>query len=1825
MKKWKKPIAVLLSMCMLLQTGGMSVMAEGKADNKKVQKKEYVTTIPYTQDSGDTNFFTFADGKWDEGDGTHTWSKEINKDKPEDTYYEVKFTGRKIDVYAGKNHPMGKVKYTIDGEDKGTYSLYNPTNQQEVKVDTFDGLSEGQHTLKAVATGQKDDKASDCKIDAGKVVVYHDRYKITSIKPKQEEYILAEGRENVLEFDVKPSYADREDITFSSSDENVVTVTKDGKMTAEGVGETTVTLEAKEDKQKATVKVKVTEGTAELGGTIVDSNQQYTTEDKYDAVSKMKQVVSGELSAWKSDTAVSQISLYTKDARVKSVSVSVSDFTSKDGKKIDKKNVEATFIKSVQAYTGMDGYGKPDRPLPTGNRKEASEVLYQTTPITVPSKTLQNIWLSVNVPKNVAAGDYTGTVTVKGDKVSTPLTFTYTLHVADATLKDAMDFKDGFDVELWQNPYRVAEYYGVTPFSKEHFDILKPHMEKYKSIGGHAITTTIVDDAWAGQTYGEKSVKFPSMIKWTKKTNGQFTFDYTDFDKWISFNKKLGIGDKIVCYSIIPWNHNVTYYDEKQQKDVTLTLATGSSEWTNMWTAFLKGLMKHMEEKGWKEETYIGIDERGFDMRAFDLIDQVVGKDGEPFKTAGAMDGFVEKKAMAMRVDDLNVGSIAVKAHPTDFEKLRQEREGAGLRTTVYTCTGHIPGNFSLSAPGESYWTMLYSYSVGGAGYLRWAYDSWVKDPLRDTTHNAFEAGDCFLIFPDEKDAKNPVSKSSLRLEKMAEGVRDVNKLMQMKSEVTAMGIKVDALLRTVKPKYDAGKYYLTDAGKNALAEDMKTIKSEIDKLTKEYEELKKNGTTKVESITIKEGVAQNVTVGKTLQLHAELKPDSLLNTQVKWTTSSSRIATVSKDGLVTGKKTGTATITATSLQNTKKKAEIKINVKPIEIDKNAQVSYYSFEDDVNDEWGNRNGTNNGAKFLDGKEGKAIEIKKGNTVSFEENKNLNQDWTIGYWVYDEGKKADRSSVLTSKEGERSLDNRIATDNLKAGVHVSKDKGGVLTFKYDTPSKQWVHLTWTNDKNKGLSLYANGKLIETNNWTVNKDFYAPIEVIGGEGFEGKVDDLKVYNRALTPEEVKESFKTKGLNLSATDVTLTEGQKYEIETDLVSDNDGKTITFTSSNDKVASVNADGMVTARKKGTAKITVENKAGGYKEVVTVHVKKDLKLHYTIPQYILPEENQSDIDKPTDKDNQYLGQPDMVMLKDNQTLITAYPKGHGCGPLVMKVSGDAGETWVEKTNTPESWEKSLETPTMYRLDMMDGTEKLVLITGRPQWHGNTTGGWDMSVSNDGGKTWSESKTYCEERKDGSQNFSTVAMASLVQLKNENGKFIDKWMGVYHDSKTFVNYKSYLTFDKNGEPQWSEPEPYLEKYRSIEQSAQICEVGMFRSPAGNRVVALARAQSHKHRSLMFYSDDEGKTWSEPEELQGALQGERHKAIYDPISNRLVVTFREITLDYNNNGKIESNDWVAGDWIAWVGTYEDLMEQNEGQYRILLDEDWTNNAKSGDTGYTGLTVQPDGTFVMDSYGHWDKEYSQNYVDSKTGKYNATTDLCYIRQAKFTLGEIEQQIGLVDKSALQQLVDSCKDVSSVEYTEDSFEKFAEALKQAQDVLASVKVQQIEVVNAQEILEKAYEGLVKEENIDELGEQLEQKLEEAKKQNTDNCTEESVNALKEAIQNAEAVLQNVDATKEELIAAIDKLDKAIDGLEKKPSPEDPDNKPDNKPGEDPDNKPDNKPNNKPNNQQNNKPNTQGNHAAKTGDMSHTGMWVGLAVLAGVLGVIAARRKTNK
>ena len=1368
-------------------------------------------------------------------------------------------------------------------------------------------------------------------------------------------------------------------------------------------------------------------GTPDMGGTIKDTNYQYT-QDQYATVSK-ENVKTAEVTAWKNDKAISELVLYSKNCSLKNVKVTASALTN-GSETISADHVKPVFVKATKAYNGTYlGYGDKNRAVPAddgSNRSESSDILYGNDPVDVAWNQLQPVWVTFDIPKDAKAGTYTGTLSAAADGITTPLTFTYTVKVQDAVLPDASEFENSFDIELWQYPYSSAEYYGVTPFSEEHLKTLKPIMEKYKEAGGHAITTSIVEEAWNGQTYSKNEVHYPSMVKWTKNADGSFSYDYTDFDKWVSFNKELGIGDKIVLYSIAPWHNSFAYWENGRLKYESFT--AGNARYQTVWRNFLTDLIAHLETKGWFEDAYIGIDERGFSTAAFDLIDSVTNLHGQTLKTAGAMDNFVNKKDLAMRVTDLNVGDTAAAAHPDEFAVLLEERESKGLRTTLYSCTEHIPGNFSLSMPAESYWSIINAGKSDTAGFLRWAYDAWVENPLEDATHNAFEPGDCFLIYPSPKDASEKEVKSSVRLERMAEGVRDVNKLRLMEREVPSLAAEIDTLYAGITTTAATGRRYLTADERTKLSSEMTAFKQGVATITEKYVAKKAAGTDKIESLTLKEGSELELSLGGTRQLTPVFTPENVLNTAVTYTSDDKSVVSVSAKGVLTAVRLGVANVTVTSKTDASKKATIRVLVKLEEVEGTDKISYYSFDKvnnkQIKDEWGTRNAVIADGTISTGKAGSALETAKTAIGANVSGASVSENaWTVSYWVCSKA-VSDRSSVLMSSDQKYSFDVGISSSNLKAGVHVGTGAGDILTFNYTLPAETWVHMAWTQDKTNGLSLYVNGTLVQTNAWTKTNAFPCPADIIGGSGFEGKIDELKIYKRVLTANEIQGSMMGKGLNISETKKELKVGENWQIATNLISDLEDRTITYTSKNPEIASVNTDGTVQAKKRGNTQIIVKNEAGGYEETVEIRVTKEITIHNTVPVVQLDASKLSDIDKDETnaKGRRYLGQPDMVMLDDSRTLLTVYPVGHGHGKLVMQVSEDAGETWTEKTDIPSSWSKSLETPTIYKLHLANGKTRLMLITGLPNWGNGETdanghiGGWNTSYSDDGGKTWTEYKNWHEKKKDGSTNYTIVAMASLVQLKDANGNDIQKWMGVYHDAD-YVNYKTYLTFDENGNEQWSEPEKYLSEYRAIESTYQMCEIGMFRSPDGERIVGLARSQSHNNPSTLIYSDDEGETWSEPMDLPGSLAGERHKALYDPVSGKLVITFREIQYDLNKNNQFDgANDWMAGDWVAWVGTYEDLMEQNEGQCHILLCEDWANNRYSGDTGYTGMVVLPDGTFVMDSYGHWDKAFSQSWKGTDGSGYNVKTDLCYIKQAKFKLADVIRGSSVVAVSSVK-----------------------------------------------------------------------------------------------------------------------------------------------------------------------------------------------------------------
>jgi hypothetical protein len=309
---------------------------------------------------------------------------------------------------------------------------------------------------------------------------------------------------------------------------------------------------------------------------------------------------------------------------------------------------------------------------------------------------------------------------------------------------------------------------------------------------------------------------------------------------------------------------------------------------------------------------------------------------------------------------------------------------------------------------------------------------------------------------------------------------------------------------------------------------------------------------------------------------------------------------------------------------------------------------------------------------------------------------------------------------------------------------------------------------------------------------------------------------------------------------------------------------------------------------------------------------------------------------------QYLGHPTTCMLEDGRTILCVYPKGHGRGPIVYKRTSDGGLTWSERLPTPPSWATSQETPTIHRLVGPDGRRRIVLFSGLHPVR--------MAASGDDGSSWTELSPVGDWG-------GIVAMSSVEALRTGAGHYL----AMFHDDGRFfksrpepaqpVVFTLFQSRSMDGGLTWRPPEAVFSA-----ADVHLCEPGIVRSPDGRRLAALLRENSRSRNSHVMFSDDEGRTWSKPRELPDVLNGDRHTAKYAP-DGRLFVSYRRVS----PRGKASPFD---GDWVAWVGTWNDLADGREGQYVVRLKD----NLKGADCGYPGVEVLPDGTIVTTTYGHW-----------------------------------------------------------------------------------------------------------------------------------------------------------------------------------------------------------------------------------------------------------------
>lgn len=85
------------------------------------------------------------------------------------------------------------------------------------------------------------------------------------------------------------------------------------------------------------------------------------------------------------------------------------------------------------------------------------------------------------------------------------------------------------------------------------------------------------------------------------------------------------------------------------------------------------------------------------------------------------------------------------------MQALSQHRRELGLTTTIYTCTGDYPSNYTISEPADNYWTMWYSLTTETDGFMRWAWDNYVYNMHENISYRYWEPGDGWFIYQLKK------------------------------------------------------------------------------------------------------------------------------------------------------------------------------------------------------------------------------------------------------------------------------------------------------------------------------------------------------------------------------------------------------------------------------------------------------------------------------------------------------------------------------------------------------------------------------------------------------------------------------------------------------------------------------------------------------------------------------------------------------------------------------------------------------------------------------------------------------------------------------------------------------------------------------------------------------------------------------------------------------------------------------------------------------------------------------------------------------------------
>jgi len=367
----------------------------------------------------------------------------------------------------------------------------------------------------------------------------------------------------------------------------------------------------------------------------------------------------------------------------------------------------------------------------------------------------QPIWVSVNVPKDAAPGEYKGKVRVGGKGLDVEG------EIAVKVYPVVLD-----DPTLW-----VTNWFNCTERTFRHFD---QQGEMYSESYWEYIKAIALK---MKECY-QNTVLIPTTIIDSKKDGDSWSFDFTNFDKMVGIFQEAGV---LKCLEVGHIGGRIGLWNSPfgvRVPGMVGNIPLDNPEAQDYCSKFIPALVSHIKEKGWYSLycQHIADEPAADNYDSYVAIAHLFKKYAPEVKIIEACHSHDLADIVDIWVPQLNFYA--------DGLSFYQDRQKAGDEVWFYTCLapqGNYANRFLEQPLLKTRLLHWINFRYGATGYLHWGFNVWREDdPWYESTFinteggNILPGGDSWIVYPGDKRLYG-----SIRFEAMRDGIADYT-LLQM-------------------------------------------------------------------------------------------------------------------------------------------------------------------------------------------------------------------------------------------------------------------------------------------------------------------------------------------------------------------------------------------------------------------------------------------------------------------------------------------------------------------------------------------------------------------------------------------------------------------------------------------------------------------------------------------------------------------------------------------------------------------------------------------------------------------------------------------------------------------------------------------------------------------------------------------------------------------------------------------------------------------------------------------------------------------------------------